>query len=249
MKLLIFAGTTEGRLLARYVSARPDITATVCVATQYGSAVLDGQGRNYTLISERLDRVRMLELMRKGCFDLCIDATHPYAVEATENIKYASASANLPYLRLLREESLLQNEVYCKEASEAVEIVNRQGGNILITTGSRNLKAFTGISGFSSRVYARVLPTLEAIQKCESLGVGKGRIIAMQGPFSQELNEALMRQFDIAQLVTKDSGAPGGFMEKISAANACSVRVIIIGRPLEETGLSLEEIIKRLEEK
>lgn len=248
MKLLIFAGTSEGRLLARYVSGRPSITATVCVATQYGSAVLDGQGRNYTLISERLNRTRMLELMCKGHFDLCIDATHPYAVEVTENIKFASTAANLPYLRLFREGSHLQNEVYCKEPGEAVEIANQKDGNVLITTGSKNLDAFAGISCFSSRVYARVLPTCEAIQKCEILGIGKGHIIAMQGPFSQELNEAIMRQFNIAQLVTKDSGAPGGFMEKINAANACGVRVIIIGRPIEETGLSLEDIIKRLEE-
>jgi len=248
MKLLIFAGTTEGRLLAQFVSGNPNIDATICVATDYGSDMLGEENQNFTLISERLNEEKMLCLMQNGFFDLCIDATHPYATRATQNIKCAAMKATLPYLRLLREESYLQKSRYCKSEAEASQIVNQEGGNVLITTGSKNLEAFTCIDDYANRVYARVLPTIDAIQKCGNLGLVKSHIIAMQGPFSQALNEAIMRQFDIRQLVTKDSGSLGGFMEKINAANACGVRIIIIGRPKDETGFSLQEIIKRLEE-
>lgn len=248
MKLLIFAGTTEGRLLAQYASERASIDATVCVATDYGSALLGAQCQGLTLISERLGEDEMLRLMKGGEFDLCIDATHPYATQATENIKRAASKIKLEYLRLLREESHPQEAVYCKGEAEAARIIDELDGNVLITTGSKNLEAFCGVRDFSERIYARVLPTVEAIQKCGELKITKSRIIAMQGPFSQELNEAIMRRFDIRQLVTKDSGALGGFMEKINAANACGARIIIIGRPKDETGLFLKEIIKKLEE-
>ncbi len=40
----------------------------------------------------------------------------------------------------------------------------------------------------------------------------------MQGTFSYALNRALMEQFAIRFLVTKDGGAAGGFEEKARAA-------------------------------
>ena len=69
----------------------------------------------------------------------------------------------------------------------------------------------------------------------------------MQGPFSQELNEALIRQFHIAVLVTKDGGAAGGFPEKVQAARSTGAALILIRRP-EETGETFEEIVQSCEE-
>ena len=63
----------------------------------------------------------------------------------------------------------------------------------------------------------------------------------MQGPFSMELNQAMLAQYQCKYLVTKDSGKAGGFLEKIQAAEACGATVVIIGRPLVEEGLSLRE--------
>lgn len=69
----------------------------------------------------------------------------------------------------------------------------------------------------------------------------------MQGPFGQELNEALMGQFNINYMVTKDGGKVGGFSEKIEAAKNKGVQVVIIRRP-EEDGKSYEEMIEVCEE-
>ena len=51
----------------------------------------------------------------------------------------------------------------------------------------------------------------------------------MQGPFSAELNIAMIKQLDIKYLVTKDTGASGGFPEKVRAAKGCGVELIVIG--------------------
>ncbi len=69
--------------------------------------------------------------------------------------------------------------------------------------------------------------------------------MAVQGPFSREMNAAQLREYDCRLLVTKDGGKEGGFEEKLAAAAQTGARAAVIRRP-EETGLSLEEIMERL---
>ena len=38
--VILFAGTTEGRVLANWLDDQPGITGTVCVATEYGAELL-----------------------------------------------------------------------------------------------------------------------------------------------------------------------------------------------------------------
>ena len=70
----------------------------------------------------------------------------------------------------------------------------------------------------------------------------KGRqILALQGPFSTEMNAAILRQYDIRHMVTKNSGRAGGCQEKLEAAkmlaaDGIDARVINIHtiKPLDE---------------
>ena len=73
-------------------------------------------------------------------------------------------------------------------------------------------------------------------------------IIAVQGPFSEELNKAVIRDYGTDVMITKDSGAAGGFPEKIRAAAECRIPVIVIMRP-EEEGLGFDEILAVCREK
>ena len=81
------------------------------------------------------------------------------------------------------------------------------------------------------------------------LGFEGKNLIAMQGPFSKELNAAMLRQYDCRYLVTKDSGKAGGFEEKIQAATECGAIPVIIGRPVQEKGISVKECKRMLPEK
>ena len=69
----------------------------------------------------------------------------------------------------------------------------------------------------------------------------------MQGPFSLALNKALITQFQIRYLVTKDGGAAGGFAEKAHAAEQCGVQLIVLRRPMEQ-GECAEAILQRCRE-
>ena len=67
----------------------------------------------------------------------------------------------------------------------------------------------------------------------------------MQGPFSQELNVAMLRQSGAKILVSKDTGRAGGFAEKAEAAKQAGATLLVIRRPTVETGLTLEEMLKK----
>ncbi|MCI8478311.1 MAG: precorrin-6A reductase [Oscillospiraceae bacterium] len=237
MEVLLFGGTSEGRLLAEWLRDL-HIPVTVCVATEYGSLLLP---QGVTAHTGRLDQAGMEREIDKRPYTWVIDATHPYAVEVTKQLQAAAASKKLPYLRLLRTSD---GEDLCHKAdslARAAEMLQHMRGNILLTTGSKELDPFAA-PGLVERCFPRVLPTLEALERCLTLGFPPSHILCMQGPFSQMLNEALIRQYDIKILVTKDSGGFGGFQNKVQAARAADCAVMMVERPIQETGLTLEEI-------
>ncbi len=118
---------------------------------------------------------------------------------------------------------------------------------MLLTVGSKELAGYTGVQDFETRLYARVLPLMSSVQQANECGFKGKNLIAMQGPFSEEINAAMLKMLDIRYLVTKDTGSAGGFPEKLAAARSCGVRCVVIARPLEETGLSLDETLSLLE--
>ena len=61
------------------------------------------------------------------------------------------------------------------------------------------------------------------------------------------MNEALIEEFGIDVVVTKASGTAGGFWEKVEAARACGIELVVIHRPLEEDGLTVDELKRELD--
>lgn len=229
MRVVIFSGTTEGRQLSAQTAAMGAETI-VCVATEYGKTMQEQVPGTRTL-SGRMDAEQMTEVLRMA--DLCIDATHPYAKEASRNIRAAAQAAKVPCRRLLRRESELPPDcILVENAADAARFLQDTEGNILLTTGAKELAAFSPVE--RSRLYPRVLPVQESLAACEKMEIPRGNVIAMQGPFSCELNTALLRQFSIRWMVTKDGGAAGGFAEKVEAAHKTGVRLVVIRRPREE---------------
>ena len=244
-KLCVFAGTTEGRELVEFLCSQ-DLYVTACVATEYGETLLFPRD-NLTISARRLTREEMEELFSREQFDLVIDATHPYASLVTENIAAACEAAGVRYLRLLRSGSKAgEDAVFVPDIPGAVDYLNGTEGAILLTTGSKELAKYAGLSDFAQRVYARVLPMEESLQLCQGAGLKPAHILAMQGPFSVDMNIAMLKSVGAKYLVTKDSGAAGGFDEKVTAARAAGATLVIIGRPPQREGLTLPETVAYL---
>lgn len=246
-KAVVFAGTTEGYELCRFLS-KHQVYVHGCTATGYGGRILE-ENDFLTVHAGRMEEKEMVEFFQKEKPDLVLDATHPYAALVTENIQKACQSAGIPCWRVLRDQGeKSRSAVYVDNIDQAVEYLKGTKGNILLTTGSKELAAFTHLRDYKERLFARVLSLPSVLETCRTLGIEGKHLIGMQGPFSTELNAAMLRQFQCSYLVTKDSGDAGGFQEKIDAALSCGAVPVIIGRPVKEEGMTLFSCKKRLAE-
>lgn len=242
MRFVLFSGTTEGRRLSHALAAL-GAAVTVCVATEYGREE-QGEAAGVTVLSGRMERADMAQTVKGAA--LCVDATHPYAVQASGNIRAACEQEGVPLLRLLREECPAPpGAAAFDSAAQATDWLQHTQGNILLTTGAKELALFAPLGG--ERLYPRVLPLAASLEACAAARVPASHILALQGPFSRELNEALIRQYHIRYLVTKDGGRAGGFQEKAAAAQATGTTLVLIRRPRED-GLDYGSVLQRCRE-
>lgn len=254
-------------MLSEYLDKR-QLRHTVCVATDYGEEVMEHT--EYVQIRQgRLDVPEMEALMRSGDYAVVVDATHPYATAVSENVRMACKAVDMPYLRYLRDAGGAAGSktpdahqstsisgrdagtdssiTWVNSAAEAATYLETQSGNIFLTTGSKELHVFTERISDLGRLFIRVLPSASVITECRNLGMEGKQICAMQGPFSAEMNIAMLKQTDAAFLVTKDTGTTGGYPEKEQAAHQLGVRMVVIRRP-EESGLDFAALLKKLGE-
>lgn len=235
--IIIFGGTTEGRELAEALGGTR-LEVHLCVATAYGAFLLP-RFDNVKVHAGRLEREDMERLLRSENPDMVVDATHPYAAVVTGNIREICRRLSCPLIRILREDAgadTPEDAVFVDSVEEAAAFLADTCGKILLTTGSKELEKYTVIADYQKRCVARVLPVLSVMEKCAALGFAGGNLIAMQGPFSEEMNYQMLRQADCKYLVTKDSGREGGYEEKCRAALRAGARLVVVRRPGEDAG-------------
>ena len=214
--ILIFAGTTEGRQLAQILSEN-HIPADLCVATEYGSAVLPPLPGIY-VHEGRLEVTGMKSLYEQCHTKIIVDATHPYATLVTKTIQDSIRDLPLRYLRLGRDEGHYRGEnaiCFYDDLSDCIRHLKTTTGGILLTTGSKELPAFCRCKELKDRLVVRVLPGMESLKICLEQGLDRRQIIAIQGPFSLEMNKAMLLQYNCCHLVTKESGSVGGVDTKV----------------------------------
>ena len=229
--ILVLAGTTEGREKAAALEkAGEQVIATT--ATEYGGELLRKNFKG-EIISRPLESCELEKLIRERAIKRVVDATHPYAEQISTNARRACLSTEVPYERIERNSLKYSGEaavIEAEDAAEAAGIAAAYRGNIFLTIGSRKLQFFSGAID-PEHLVVRILPLGASLEKCLDLGIPPKNIIAMQGPFDEELNRLLLRRYDATVLVTKESGTAGGTAEKIRAACSLGLPVILITRP------------------
>jgi precorrin-6Y C5,15-methyltransferase (decarboxylating) len=273
-KLVIFAGTTEGRRLSE-ILADAGIAHTVCVATEYGEIVMREQTEStkamqtagqpiVNLHCGRMDREQMQKFLHDEGYEIVVDATHPYARVVTENLRGAvdtlkslEKDAHFPiYLRLERKidgiteaDGIVTNVQYFENNADCAKALENTEGNILLTTGSKELAVYCASGRLNDRLYVRILPGRESLELCMEQGIKGRQILALQGPFSTEMNAAILKQYDIHHMVTKNSGRTGGYQEKLEAAKILGIPVYVI-QPVKKAvdTYSFAEICGKLEQ-
>lgn len=231
--ILVLGGTLDSRLLTELLLEEGK---AVCYSSLTNIAA-DQIAENplLTKISGQLDVGTLRETITIYNINLCIDATHPYAREISENAIWACDAMDIDYIRLERPShidegsDIIAYHTYEEARDYLIGAMGNSDRNILLTTGSRQLEAFEGLP--KERTYIRVLPTAGVLKKCENLGYKPRHILALQGPFSVEMNVATMKEYNIGFVVTKDSGDVGGIPEKVAAARLVDAKILFIRRP------------------
>ncbi len=246
--ILFLAGTSDARDLAVLLQqAGHRILATV--VTESAAKSLKEKGIEHLI--GRLTAEEMADIVKQNNCDLIVDASHPFAEEASKQAMNASKIANVPYIRFERAKEEHVHPLITKVESyeAAAKLAKEKRGTIMLTTGSKTLATFTNellhVEGI--RLLARMLPNMENMEKCSTLGVAQKDIIAIQGPFSKELNTALYKQYGVSLMITKASGKVGSVDEKISAALELGIEIILIDRPIMTYGQqysNFEDILK-----
>lgn len=230
--IFVLAGTRDAREITDLLlEASFEVLASV--VSGYGKVLLDKKPGLF-VNDQPLDQYALEACLKKNAIRAFIDASHPYAVNASETAIRSCQHLQIPYLRYERKETPLPDyeQLYLvKNYQEAAILAARFGKNIFLTTGSRNLsvlKNHPALQGF--RLIARVLPEVSVIEECRQLGFLPGDIIALQGPFSHELNRELYKNYEASSVITKNSGHVGGTDTKIAAAIELQLPVIVIDR-------------------
>ena len=84
--------------------------------------------------------------------------------------------------------------MFAENTDEAVRFLSGTEGNILLTTGSKELSKFAALPDFAARCWARVLPLPASLEACSAAGLSPSHIFALQGPFSREMDEAMLHR-------------------------------------------------------
>ena len=247
--IFVFSGTSEGRRISKQLAdAGADVH--VRVATEYGAEVMGYDENIDVKVGSCGGAEGIANVIRENGYDIVIDATHPYALNITEHIKQACEVTGAFYIRLKRSDSDTDSDRIVKVSTvqEAVDYLKDKEGNILASTGSKDIALYTQIPDYKERVTARVLSTMESVQKCAEYGFSGKNLICAQGPFSEETNYATLKQINAKYIVTKDSGTAGGYEDKVRAAMRAGATVVLIERPKEE-GHTYDEVVSILEQR
>lgn len=248
MNILIFSGTSDGNEIIEQLVNLP-VHLIVSVATEYGKKLINNINlinKEVEILSQRLNSNEMENVIIEKQIKIVIDATHPYATEVSCNIKEACSKTQIKYYRLLREQSQYDAHITLVENIEkACEIT--VSGNVLATTGSKQIHEYTTLVDYKTRLYSRVLPTEESVQLCKKAGLDESKIIQSLGALSVEENVETIRRYNIKNLITKDGGVKGGFPQKSEACKLTDTKLIVIKRPKETTEFySTDEIFSSI---
>jgi precorrin-6x reductase len=229
-RVLVIAGTADAmEVINRIMENRHQVF--VSITNRMSLTSLD-QPEKLQVYQGKINKQNFTDLIKEVKPECIVDASNPYSGEITKNVMTVSEEQKIPYLRFLREQPKFDDPDIIKVEShrQACEYLNNQEGNILLTIGSNRIETYTCIKDFKERVCLRVLPDSNVLLKCEKIGFNRKNIVAMRGPFNDELNREIFKFLDAKFLVTKESGNVESVMEKIKAAKSLGMKVVLIER-------------------
>jgi cobalt-precorrin 5A hydrolase/precorrin-3B C17-methyltransferase len=256
-QFLVLGGTSEGRLIASHL-IDAGYSVTVSVTRETGLATVPDGADAMIGPKDEADWIDLFEDIEASSELLgVIDATHPFASEATAAIKNACDRTGAPLCRFTRPESIPEGAILTDSpqnaAGIAVELTNK-GDMIFLSVGVNMLpKILPRLREAERGVLARILPASESLAKAERAGLAAKETVAVWGAGGADLNAALCAENEVKCVISKASGDAGGINAKAEAASRLDIPLVLISRPEEPGGLlrvtSIEELLNWCGEK
>jgi precorrin-6A/cobalt-precorrin-6A reductase len=244
MHLLILGGTAEARTLAQSLHGRSGFMVTSSLAGRLNTPLLPlGDVR----IGGFDGAAGLAEYLRSQEIDVVVDATHPFAATMTAHAIEATRTVGCQLVVLDRpgwSAGPGDRWIRVPDVAAAAEMVaGRPPGVVFLTIGRRDIKAFAGDSGHDFLIRSVEAPAGPLPPRAS--------VILARGPFSIEDEAALLREYGVCLLVTKDTG---GTMTgaKLAAARLEQIPVLFIdrlGRPEAPLVVgTVEEVLQALKD-
>lgn len=222
--ILIFGGTTEGRIAAEtldeagkpfYYSTRGALQEVMC--------------KNMTRMTGNMDMEKITSFCREHDIQLIIDAAHPFAQQLHRNIFLAAQVLTIKVVRLERIYPELSKEVVrCDNFEDAIARMKLDGiERLLALTGTQTIAKLQGFWKEHDCIF-RILDRPDSIDIAAKAGFPKEKLIFYQPGEDESL---LFKQLSPQAMITKESGISGGFIEKIEAALANGIKIYVVRRP------------------
>ncbi len=224
--LWLIGGTQESAQLAQALS-QAGVPLVVSVTSAAARSLYASAPQVQAWVG-RLEAATLPAFLHQYGVRAILDASHPFAAE----ISRLALTAGLPYLRF--ERPSLTEILSSGQAFTSFEGLLASGAlagrRALLVVGYRPLGLFAPWQG-RAVLFARILPSLEALQAALQAGFTPDRLVALRPPVPLDLERALWQHWQIDTLVSKASGTAGGEETKAALAAELGVIWLRIERP------------------
>ena len=213
--ILVFGGTTEGR---KAVEVLEEGGSPYFYSTKTGEQDLTlHHGQR---IDGALDTDAMLTFCREHNIRLMVDAAHPFAVQLHQTIAEVSDALKIPAIRYERifperDASLVWIDSY--------DQVPHDIKTLLATTGVQSISKLKPLEAAGVKVYYRILNRESSIALAQKQGARMEQLCYFEDPKNVPV--------EADAILLKESGLSGGFQEKVDAAKAKGMRILVLKRP------------------
>ena len=213
--ILVFGGTTEGR---KAVEVLEEGGSPYFYSTKTGE-------QNITLHhGHRIDGALDEEAMRAFCQEhnirLMVDAAHPFASQLHQTIAKVSESQQIPVIRY--ERIYPERDPHLEWIDDYAQIP-QSIHTLLATTGVQSIAKLKPLEAQGVSIYYRILPRESSMALAQKLGAKKEQLCFFE--------DGATINVEAEAILLKESGLSGGFMEKVEAAKAKGMRILVLKRP------------------